>query len=676
MTSFRKWLPKWAAVSHGNYGHDRGDREEGGENSSSTELSSLGTECSREHLNTSSVWKPVWYTGWHAGVLACATSAVVVLFINVGLTIYAATNPGYEKQGGIVTLYNGGSCDQSKKIGTWLHLGINALSTLLLSGSNYTQQCLAAPTRREIDAAHARRQWMDIGVPSVRNLFRIKRERAFLWIVIGLTSVPLHLLYNSAVFTSIAVGDFVVAFVTSNYFELGAYSNFTAALGGYELWEDRVPKRSLFGPALRDYWENSQTYEKYEESKLSNCIDIYKTDFVSGHGNLFLTTKYPSNAPHKNTLLGMISIDAGGTRSSSWMCSYEMAIDVGHIYRRDYFVCDPGDVASNVAKRLPWRLKFTNGNEVEITGCTSKKIEEDCKVQFSLGIMIAVIFCNLVKACCMIIAVVRTREPTLVTLGDAADSFLRIPDQTTIGMCFADRRFVTREWRRGGRPGARRWKQKGVQKWWNSVSKKRWLICNFFCLTTIIVAGVLLRMGIQNDMAYGSRGPKSMWHKGFGKVNSVSLVRWKFRNITGATLLANLPQTILSFLYLTYNSLFTCMLLGHEWSLFAHHHRTLRVTSPRPGQRSTYWLQIPYTYGIPLMTLSGLLHWLTSQSIFLARIEVTGQEGGEPLTKNVVGYSCISIVFVIILGSIALVTAAGMGSKAFAAEITTVGSCS
>ena len=40
------------------------------------------------------------------------------------------------------------------------------------------------------------------------------------------------------------------------------------------------------------------------------------------------------------------------------------------------------------------------------------------------------------------------------------------------------------------------------------------------------------------------------------------------------------------------------------------------------------------------------------------------------------GYSCIAIIFVLMLGILALVTAAGMGYKQFAAEITTVGSCS
>ena len=167
------------------------------------------------------------------------------------------------------------------------------------------------------------------------------------------------------------------------------------------------------------------------------------------------------------------------------------------------------------------------------------------------------------------------------------------------------------------------------------------------------------------------------WNRGFGKVNSVSLTNQSFPSIIPAILIANLPQTILSFLYLTYNSLFTCMLLGHEWSLFGHNHRTLRVTSPRPGQRSTYWLQMPYTYAIPLVILSGLLHWLTSQSLFLAITEISDPLGVEtPLILSDLAYSCIAIIFTLTLGVLALLTAAGMGYRQFAAEITTVGSCS
>ena len=195
MLDIRKKLPKWTAIPLSDNSYDRGGGRGRGSKSSLIELLSLDSESTQERSKSfSSAWKPVWYTGWHTGVLACAASTVVVLFINIGLTIYASTNRRYNMAGRISTLYSG-SCDKSKTIGLWLHLGINALSTLLLSGSNYTQQCLVAPTRSEIDAAHAKREWMDIGVPSVRNLFKIKPERTLLWIAIGVTSIPLHLLY-------------------------------------------------------------------------------------------------------------------------------------------------------------------------------------------------------------------------------------------------------------------------------------------------------------------------------------------------------------------------------------------------------------------------------------------------------------------------------------------------
>ena len=77
------------------------------------------------------------------------------------------------------------------------------------------------------------------------------------------------------------------------------------------------------------------------------------------------------------------------------------------------------------------------------------------------------------------------------------------------------------------------------------------------------------------------------------------------------------------------------------------------------------------------MTLSGLLHWLTSQSIFLARVEIFEPFGREiSLTISTVGYSCIAIISVLTLGILALIIASGIGYKRFAAEITTVGNCS
>lgn len=55
-------------------------------------------------------------------------------------------------------------------------------------------QCLSAPTRKEVDEAHAKGKWLDIGVPSVRNLTSIPKLRLGMWVGLGLTSLPLHLM--------------------------------------------------------------------------------------------------------------------------------------------------------------------------------------------------------------------------------------------------------------------------------------------------------------------------------------------------------------------------------------------------------------------------------------------------------------------------------------------------
>ena len=87
-------------------------------------------------------------------------------------------------------------------------------------------------------------------------------------------------------------------------------------------------------------------------------------------------------------------------------------------------------------------------------------------------------------------------------------------------------------------------------------------------------------------------------------------------------LVANIAQPILSLIYFNYNGIFTSMLAGREWSQFAKRRKGLRVSDvPAGSQRSTYFLQLPYRYAVPIMILSGVIHWLVSQSFVLVAIE-------------------------------------------------------
>lgn len=87
-----------------------------------------------------------------------------------------------------------GSCSETKTIVFWADLATNALSTLLLAASNNCVQLLSAPTRQDIDLAHIRGKWLDIGAPSVRNLPVLGSMRLSLYALLLISSIPLHLM--------------------------------------------------------------------------------------------------------------------------------------------------------------------------------------------------------------------------------------------------------------------------------------------------------------------------------------------------------------------------------------------------------------------------------------------------------------------------------------------------
>lgn len=131
------------------------------------------------------------FSGWRGGVLISIVACAFVLLLNVILAIVSGT--AWKLEDNIATAFTG-NCKTAANWTTALHLLINLLSSLLLGASNYCMQRLVAPTRKEVDDAHAKNQWLDIGVPSIRNLPRIDKKRALLWLLLGLSSVPLHLL--------------------------------------------------------------------------------------------------------------------------------------------------------------------------------------------------------------------------------------------------------------------------------------------------------------------------------------------------------------------------------------------------------------------------------------------------------------------------------------------------
>lgn len=133
---------------------------------------------------------------WKLSIRYCALAGGFVFLLNSILLLYGEGRAGFpilSSNDGKRTVYDG-DCNTTKRINVGIHLVINILSTILLGASNYCMQCMSAPTRAEAEQAHARFRWVDIGIPSVRNLRMIRRLRVLLWILLAASSLPLHLL--------------------------------------------------------------------------------------------------------------------------------------------------------------------------------------------------------------------------------------------------------------------------------------------------------------------------------------------------------------------------------------------------------------------------------------------------------------------------------------------------
>lgn len=399
--------------------------------------------------------------GYHFGVLWCAGLAAIVLAINLIFTIWAVAKSGV--QDGLGTLQDG-SCKRTTSLTNWIHIAINVLSTLLLGASNYSMQCLSAPTRSEVDKAHSQGIWLDIGVPSVRNLRRLSTPRIVLWWLLAISSIPLHLLYNSAVFSTLSTQQVNAYLVTAKFLD-GAPFNVTASLGLNNTGTNDV----------QDALQDIRTNDSYVKLQNKECVDTYSAPIISTNSDLFLVSDYPDA---NNSLIW------SGTRvytrfgDDNVLCYLQLCDLTGAI-------TNPRNLSFNISE-LWQQYEYgsnayfdhyppTPGNS-SIDYCLSKRAKENCKLQFSLTIMIVVIICNMIKTVCMAIISWQKDPEPLVTLGDAIASFLDRPDVTTIGHCIAGRTWFegSRYW---GFFHLSRWDPKNL-RWFRAASRRRWIVCN------------------------------------------------------------------------------------------------------------------------------------------------------------------------------------------------------
>ncbi|KAF2134767.1 hypothetical protein P153DRAFT_329435 [Dothidotthia symphoricarpi CBS 119687] len=627
--------------------------------------------------NTTS--KQQHFSGWWVGSTIFSVLTLLVLVSNIAISVYCVRRYGGSTTANFKPVFVG-SCARTKALNIGVHLVINVLSSVMLTGSNFAMQVLTAPTRKQIDNAHAQKIWLDIGVPSVRNLRSMGHGRRALWALILLTSAPLHL-----------VQAYEAALVTEDFLN-GA--PFDAGYTEPNSWDS--DQRRLFG----EIQNNASTYQRLEPL---DCLKAYNKKAVTDRKTVLVVTS--SERPYlgeyssfglQNTTLNdgspnpvYATADFVGNEVAGntwdWLCAETASSNIP---------CDLTDVLSGREEWSP----FASGITVDY--CLSDHVGESCTLDFSLGLMAVVCICNVVKFVCMFLLCVMRSHSPLLNIGDAVSSFLDVADPATTGMCLAGKKEINRFWSKRGyaRPDTSLPWTSPSPRWFKACSAWRWAVFILSSTISIAVSICLLSIGLNDDrVSYHKQGwsgtvqQDPWWKSGFGVANIDEGSRYAITyghelyqpdRLVANILLANLPQLVIPFLFLAYNSILTSMLMAKEWSEFGYKRKSLRVTAPSGQQRSTYFLSLPYRYALPLLSASILLHWLTSQAVFLDRRIVESVWWDSVYDDNTVGsvatvgYSPLAVLLCLVVGLLMVMALVALGFRRYQPGIPLAGSCS
>ena len=214
-----------------------------------------------------------------------------------------------------------------------------------------------------------------------------------------MSSIPLHLIYNSVIFASTSISEWNAFGVTSDFLT-GAPFNVSVELAGSqaESFKPRVER-------LR----NSTSLVRLENDA---CLAAYNNTIITSWGDVLVISTRPSS--NNNSLLWAMGFPYGPETGDLGFCD--------SLGRKDYDKClDDGSPNPNTWNSTDWQNPENSG---KVLYCMAEKALQHCKIRLSVSFMIAVIVCNSIKVICMGIIVWKLDPDPLVTIGDAIASFL------------------------------------------------------------------------------------------------------------------------------------------------------------------------------------------------------------------------------------------------------------
>lgn len=451
-----------------------------------TTWQSIKTSYSRNVLRSGTNYSPIerpppsdskFFHGWRLGAFVSGIFVFVCLCINIAATAYIRSKYPPNEEGLGVILGHG--CGRVRSIDSRFHYAINVIATVLVGASNYNMQCLTAPTRKEIDKAHEQRKWLDIGIHSMRNLSHIRRPKAIFWLVLALSSLPLHLLWNSAVFMTTTFNDYSGLVVTPDFLEESSSIGLDCGVDAMEHYKTSN-QTNYVTCWLRDRALQNPMNMTHTEPK--DCMSTYGSGLEGGTFNLIAVTKNKTDykqsstfPPPENTTLPVLAYfhpldypqkvqdwckrrcstwgdknsqnycsDADWDPSSTPFACVEHMVN-GTNWQPDaipqvsYWMCALDTIFYDKCSTSEAQKNSTSWTILpeyyEIDYCLTTNADHECQLKYSPMILYIALVCNVVKLASILGCLLLSQEPIFATIGDAVNSFLRHPDEASKGRC-------------------------------------------------------------------------------------------------------------------------------------------------------------------------------------------------------------------------------------------------
>lgn len=493
--------------------------------------------------------------GWRTAALVNTILMAIVSLLMTAFSVVALVKAGGFNR---PLVFFTGACGATGASGlnVGLHIFVNILSTTILASSNMFMQVLNAPSREEVDKCHARGLWLEIGVLSWRNIVRVSPFKTIAWLGFFLSSIPIHLLFNSTIFqSSYRFSEYDLAIVAEPFINGGNYHTPGASLlnsgalfipnyyGSDETLSLDLDRGYGSFVSLTEYRDSTSAINEKIASAAQNGSSWTrlnkkdcKREYLDCSGLL----------SHKDVLI-VVSDTQGWSRSQIWNLSEEQNSFWDDYVPDDastselnslwfYGECNmsafPGDSETICGNSCRWALGGSNAtqdwvvpfypinstsfnstsrdsrypdwnntsiydaknNELNIAYCLVQPVKELCKVALSTTLLVCVTGCAVLKLtlCVWVYYRLRPQDP-LVTPGDAMDSFISTPDPYTAGMSLLSPDEIRMSLLcRAPQPGPRRYRQREREMAVSVPSLKWGFIVGFVVFMISALAGAAI----------------------------------------------------------------------------------------------------------------------------------------------------------------------------------------